>query len=97
VQTICPNALKNGSRKNFFTAIFNFRSMKNHRTSFNAACFPATNQLAQTSGRGQKELRDDDWLGLLRLAYTDREKAFKRYSDYYLSTNGQTYCRIQVS
>jgi FAD/FMN-containing dehydrogenase len=39
----------------------------------------------------KKELRDDNWLELLRLAYTDREKAFKRYSDYYLSTNGQTY------
>src|SRR6266850_6825626 len=39
----------------------------------------------------KKELRDDDWLDLLRLAYTDREKAFKRYSDYYMSTNGQTY------
>ena len=39
----------------------------------------------------EKKLRDDDWLDLLRLAYTDREKAFKRYSDYYLSTNGQTY------
>src|SRR5215469_8734613 len=39
----------------------------------------------------KKELRDADWLELLRLAYTDREKAFKRYSDYYLSTNGQTY------
>jgi FAD/FMN-containing dehydrogenase len=39
----------------------------------------------------KKELRDEDWLDLLRLAYTDREKAFKRYSDYYLSTNGQTY------
>jgi FAD/FMN-containing dehydrogenase len=39
----------------------------------------------------KKELRDSDWLDLLRLAYTDREKAFKRYSDYYLSTNGQTY------
>src|SRR5215216_4518390 len=39
----------------------------------------------------KKELRDDDWLDLLRLAYTDRKKAFKRYSDYYLSTNGQTY------
>src|SRR5438067_12814338 len=39
----------------------------------------------------KRELRDDDWLDLLRLAYTDREKAFKRYSDYYLSTNGQTY------
>jgi FAD/FMN-containing dehydrogenase len=39
----------------------------------------------------KKELHDDDWLDLLRLAYTDRAKAFKRYSDYYLSTNGQTY------
>ena len=39
----------------------------------------------------KKELRDDDWLELLRLAYNDRQKAFKRYCDYYLSTNGQTY------
>jgi FAD/FMN-containing dehydrogenase len=39
----------------------------------------------------KKELRDDDWLELLRLAYTDRGNAFKRYCDYYLSTNGQTY------
>src|SRR5947199_200185 len=39
----------------------------------------------------KRELRDDDWLDLLRLAYTDREKAIKRFSDYYLSTNGQTY------
>src|SRR5881296_110206 len=39
----------------------------------------------------EKKLRNDDWLDLLRLAYTDREKAFKRYSEYYLSTNGQTY------
>src|SRR5260370_10285038 len=33
----------------------------------------------------KKKLRDDDSLTLLRLAYTDREKAFKRYSVYYLS------------
>ncbi len=39
----------------------------------------------------EKKLRDNDWLDLLRLAYADREKAFKRYSDYYLSTNGRTY------
>ena len=39
----------------------------------------------------KRELRDDDWLELLRLTYTDRRKAFKRYCDYYLSTNGQTY------
>jgi FAD/FMN-containing dehydrogenase len=39
----------------------------------------------------EKKLRDDDWLDLLRLAYTDRARAFQRYSDYYLSTDGQTY------
>src|SRR5439155_23036531 len=39
----------------------------------------------------EKKLRDDDWLELLRLAYTDRAKAFQRYSEYYLVTNGQTY------
>jgi FAD/FMN-containing dehydrogenase len=46
---------------------------------------------AQEPIAAKKELRADDWLELLRLAYTDREKAFERYSDYYLSTNGQTY------
>src|SRR6266581_6938732 len=39
----------------------------------------------------EKSLRNDDWLDLLRLAYTDRARAFARYSEYYLSTNGQTY------
>ena len=39
----------------------------------------------------EKRLRGDDWLALLRLAYTNRAEAFRRYSDYYLSTNGQTY------
>jgi FAD/FMN-containing dehydrogenase len=39
----------------------------------------------------KKHLRNADWLELLRLAYTDREKAFRRYCEYYLSTNGQTY------
>src|SRR6184192_2991485 len=39
----------------------------------------------------EKRWRNDDGLDLLRLAYTDCEKAFKHYSDYYLSTNGQTY------
>src|SRR5881227_1051689 len=39
----------------------------------------------------EKKLRNDDWLDLLRLGYTDRGKAFARYASYYLSTNGQTY------
>jgi FAD/FMN-containing dehydrogenase len=38
-----------------------------------------------------KRLNENDWLALLELAYTDRAKGFKRYADYYLSTNGQTY------
>src|SRR5213082_394245 len=38
-----------------------------------------------------KRLNENDWLGLLALAYTDRARAFQRYVDYYLSTNGQTY------
>src|SRR6266550_3133028 len=41
--------------------------------------------------KAEKSLRNDDWLELLRLAYTDRAKAFARYVDYYMSTNGQTY------
>lgn len=38
-----------------------------------------------------KRLGNDDWLDLLSIAYTDRKKAFQRYVDYYLSTNGQAY------
>jgi FAD/FMN-containing dehydrogenase len=39
----------------------------------------------------EKKLRNEDWFDLIRLAYTDRGKAFDRYAKYYLSTNGQTY------
>jgi FAD/FMN-containing dehydrogenase len=38
-----------------------------------------------------KELRNEDWLDLISLAYTNRAKAFQRYAEYYLATNGQTY------
>jgi FAD/FMN-containing dehydrogenase len=33
----------------------------------------------------------DKWRQLLFLAHTDKKQAFNRYSDYYLSTNGQVY------
>ncbi len=39
----------------------------------------------------QKELSDENWRQLLYLAHTDEKKAFEKYSDYYLSTNGQVY------
>src|SRR5713101_696438 len=39
----------------------------------------------------QKQLSDADWRQLLYLAHTDGKQAFKRYADYYLSTNGQQY------
>ena len=39
----------------------------------------------------QKELAERDWTELLTLAHTDKERAYKRYAGYYLSTNGQVY------
>jgi FAD/FMN-containing dehydrogenase len=37
------------------------------------------------------ELSDENWRVLLDLAHRDKSEAFRRYSDYYLSTNGQLY------
>src|SRR6266849_2833077 len=39
----------------------------------------------------EKQLTDENWRQLLYLAHTDAKQAFKRYADYYLSTNGQVY------
>jgi FAD/FMN-containing dehydrogenase len=38
-----------------------------------------------------KELSDESWRTLLYLAHTDKSEAFRRYADYYLSSNGQIY------
>ena len=40
---------------------------------------------------GQKQLSADDWRELLYLTHTDKSEAFRRYSEYYLSTSGQIY------
>jgi FAD/FMN-containing dehydrogenase len=39
----------------------------------------------------QRELGEADWNQLLYLAHADKSAAFKRYSNYYLATNGQLY------
>ena len=39
----------------------------------------------------QRELGERDWEELLYLAHTDKSAAFRRYADYYMSTNGQLY------
>jgi FAD/FMN-containing dehydrogenase len=39
----------------------------------------------------EKQLSDENWRQLLYLAHTDEKKAFEKYADYYLSTNGQVY------
>ena len=39
----------------------------------------------------QRELGERDWTELLYLAHADKAAAFKRYADYYVSTNGQLY------
>ena len=39
----------------------------------------------------QKELLESDWIELLSLAHSAKADAFKRYCDYYVSTDGQHY------
>lgn len=39
----------------------------------------------------QRHLSEADWLELIRLAHRDRARAFREYSNYYLSTSGQIY------
>lgn len=39
----------------------------------------------------EKQLSDENWRQLLYLAHVDKKKAFERYAEYYLSTNGQVY------
>ena len=39
----------------------------------------------------RKEMSERDWVDLLYLAHTDKTGAFKRYSSYYQTTNGQVY------
>ena len=39
----------------------------------------------------QRELSEKDWTELLYLAHANKSGAFKRYADYYQSTNGQLY------
>ena len=40
---------------------------------------------------GEKQLSDENWRQLLYLSHTEKKKAFEKYSEYYLSTNGQIY------
>ena len=39
----------------------------------------------------QRELSLEDWMRLITLAHTDKQLAFKLYSEHYLSTSGQIY------
>jgi FAD/FMN-containing dehydrogenase len=39
----------------------------------------------------EKQLSDESWRTLLYLAHENKSEAFKRYADYYTSTNGQLY------
>jgi FAD/FMN-containing dehydrogenase len=37
------------------------------------------------------DLGEDDWIRLLRLAHTDKRRAFEAYSSHYLATHGRVY------
>lgn len=50
------------------------------------SCYRPTERPAPP--RQLRELEEASWLQLLYLAYTDRAKAYDKYVEYYLSTNG---------
>jgi FAD/FMN-containing dehydrogenase len=39
----------------------------------------------------QRQLSDQDWIDLYKLARTNKKQAYETYSQYYLSTSGQVY------
>lgn len=52
------------------------------------SCYQPTNEVPLAENR---LLSKDDWNKLLLLAHINKAEAFKRYSEYYLSTDGQCY------
>lgn len=76
----------------FFYGDFQFSIDENSPDFLRRGVFSCYRPIDQHEAVGaDKTLREEDWLSLLRLAYTDRAKAFEQYAQYYLSTNGQTY------
>ncbi|GAB4245504.1 MAG: hypothetical protein OHK005_10900 [Candidatus Methylacidiphilales bacterium] len=53
----------------------------------------------ESSGEGQKVLSPERWRELIVLAHTDPAEAFRRYREYYQTTDGQVYAsdRQQMS
>ncbi len=47
--------------------------------------------LSTAMTEGQKELGAQDWCDLIHLAHVDKSRAYRKYADYYLGTNGQIY------
>jgi FAD/FMN-containing dehydrogenase len=54
------------------------------------SCYRPVERL-QPPPAGQRELSQDDWRRLIKLAHTDKGLAYKLYSEHYLATSGQLY------
>jgi FAD/FMN-containing dehydrogenase len=55
------------------------------------ASYVPTEQSEEISSNPEHKLSIDQWQELLRLAHTDKSKAFRKYEQHYLRTNGQIY------
>lgn len=53
------------------------------------ACYRPDDGATVTSG--ESDLTRDQWIGLLRLAHTDKRAAFEKYSAHYLASHGRVY------
>lgn len=62
------------------------------------SCYLPVDQ-ATAMGENDKELSENDWRGLLRLAHTHKTAAFDCYAEHYLASDGQIYWsdRLQQS
>ena len=54
------------------------------------ACYKPSNA-AETESAATADLAPDTWLKLLKLAHDDKQRAFRLYSQHYLSTDGSHY------
>lgn len=55
------------------------------------ACYHPVSVDPESISAPEEDLPPQAWLELMRLAHTDKAKAFQQYSQYYLSTHGRLY------
>lgn len=86
-----PDMFEKRIQAGFLYGDFQFKTNEKANDYLQTGVFSCYQPTTEAPNRDNKFLNADNWNKLLLLAYTDKETAFKRYCDYYLSTDGQCY------